>query len=291
MPVADPTYRLVMAQGRRFSPRLWPKSGNTLAMLAQGVTVLVLATNAASEPVRVRHTEGIVHGFLVLRTTDGKTIADGDLIQTARGNRVTGRLVFRFKDGSLHEETTVFAQARQFRLLSYHLVQKGPTFPRPLDMSINAVTGHITVRYTDDDGEQKIESERLELGPDVANGLILTLLKNVRADTPPDSFSFVGATPKPQLVKLAVSVAGREQFSTGSTARTATHYVLKVDIGGLKGVLAPLLGKQPPDSHVWILGGEAPAFVKSEQPLYFGGPIWRIELVSPAWPRSHAPQR
>jgi len=63
------------------------------------------------------------------------------------------------------------------------------------------------------------------------------------------------------------------------------HYVLKVDIGGVKGVMAPLVGKPPPDSHVWILGGTAPAFVKSEQPLFNEGPMWRIELVSPAWPK------
>ena len=87
-------------------------------------------------------------------------------------------------------------------------------------------------------------------------------------------------------MKLAITVAGGESFSTGGVARKATHYVLKVEIGGIAGLLAPLLGKQPPDSHVWILGGEAPAFVKSEQPLYVGGPIWRIELVSPVWPRS-----
>ena len=53
-------------------------------------------------------------------------------------------------------------------------------------------------------------------------------------------------------------------------------------------MLAPLLGKQPPDSHVWILGEEAPAFVKAEQPLYLGGPLWRIELVSPVWPPTPA---
>lgn len=47
----------------------------------------------------------------------------------------------------------------------------------------------------------------------------------------------------------------------------------------------------PPDSHVWILGGEAPAFVKSEQPLYFGGPVWRIELASPSWPRGAVPTK
>jgi hypothetical protein len=67
--------------------------------------------------------------------------------------------------------------------------------------------------------------------------------------------------------------------------------VLKVNIGGLKGLLAPLIGKQPPDSHVWILDGEAPAFVKSEQPLFQGGPVWRIELVSPAWPGAHPSSR
>ena len=68
-------------------------------------------------------------------------------------------------------------------------------------------------------------------------------------------------------------MAGEESFATGGTNRKAMHYVLKVDIGGIKGVVAPLVGKQPPDSHVWILGGDAPAFVKSEQPLYNGGPL------------------
>ena len=69
----------------------------------------------------------------------------------------------------------------------------------------------------------------------------------------------------------------------GSTRR-ATHYVVKAEIGGLAGLLAPLVGKQPPDTHVWILEGPAPAFVKSEGPLFYGGPLWRIELTSPVWP-------
>jgi hypothetical protein len=60
------------------------------------------------EPVTVRHNEGLVHGFLALRTLDGSLLADGDLIQVARGNRVTSQIVFHFKDGSLHDETTVF---------------------------------------------------------------------------------------------------------------------------------------------------------------------------------------
>jgi hypothetical protein len=124
----------------------------------------------------------------------------------------------------------------------------------------------------------------MDLPADLANGLIPILLKNVQQDALPSSLSFVAATPKPRLVKLAVAVAGSEPFSVAGSARKATHYVLKVDIGGIAGFIAPLVGKQPPDSHVWILEGEAPAFVRSQAPMFTGGPTWQIDLVSPVWP-------
>ncbi|MEO6966340.1 MAG: hypothetical protein ABI076_10665, partial [Acidobacteriaceae bacterium] len=63
----------------------------------------------------------------------------------------------------------------------------------------------------------------------------------------------------------------------------ATQYVLKTEIGGVAGLVAPLIGKEPKDIHIWILGGIAPAFVKLEGQLYQGGPMWRIELTSPTW--------
>ena len=257
-------------------------------LVTLGCVVLLAVTRLAAEPVAVRYTEGIVHGFLALRTLDGKTVADGDLLQVAKGNRVTSRLVFRFKDGSFREETSVYSQGQHFRLLSHRLVQKGPAFPQALEMSIDCASGRVTVHYTDEDGAKKVEDEQLELPPDLANGLILTLLKNVSPTALPASLSMVVATPKPRLVKLALSVAGEERFVTSRTPRKATHYVVKVEIGGVAGLLAPLLGKQPPDSHVWILGGEAPAFVKSESPMFPGGPLWRIELVSPTWPQTTA---
>jgi hypothetical protein len=41
-----------------------------------------------------------------------------------------------------------------------------------------------------------------------------------------------------------------------------------------------------------MLGGSAPAFLKSEGPLCDECPIWRIELTSPVWPKSEPnPQR
>jgi hypothetical protein len=256
----------------------------TLAILLICVT-LIPSGMLLDAQIVVRHAEGLVHGFLLLSTMEGKPLAEGDLIQTSRGNRVSSNLVFRFKDGSLHDETAVFSQRGNFRLLSYHLVQNGPSFHSPIELSIDASSGQVTIRYTDDEGKEKTATDHMKLPLDVANGMIFTLLKNVPPNgTQPMTMSMVVATPKPRLVKLAGAPQGQEPFSVGGSQRVATHYVLKVEVGGVSGMIAPLLGKQPPDIHVWILEGEAPAFVKSESQLYLGGPIWRIELVSPVWP-------
>jgi hypothetical protein len=275
-------------------PRRWQTQPFTAAVLRDvkliGASVLlgvlVFASTIQGDQVSVRYAEGLVRGFLTLTDLDGNLLANGDLIQNARGPSVTTRLVFRFKDGSLHDETAVYSQQQQFRLLTDHLVQKGPSFPRQLDAMIDVTKGQVTVRVTED-GKERVESARLDLQADLANGLVSTLLKNVRAaEGLPKALPYIALTPKPRLVKLTISSAGEESFSTGTLARKATHYVLKADIGGLAGVIAPLVGKQPPDSHVWILHGDAPAFVKSEQPLYYGGPVWRIELTSPRWRHS-----
>jgi hypothetical protein len=241
-------------------------------------------------PVAVRYKEGLIHGFLVLSTLDGNPIAEGDLVQIARGNRVTSQLVFRFKDGSRQEESTVFSQRGEFRLISYHLVQKGPAFKHATEESVTASTGQVTVRYTDDDGKEKIENAHLKLPPDLANGLVPTLLKNLPSGAAQAEFSMLVSAPKPRLVKLRITAGGTEPFSLVGSGREAIHYVVKVDIGGLAGVVAPILGKQPPDAHIWILGGEAPAYVKSEMESYLGGPMWRVELVSPVWPRATTPE-
>jgi hypothetical protein len=254
--------------------------------------LFLIAVALAAESVAVRHTEGLVRGFLVLGTPDGKTLADGDMIQFAHGDRVTSRLIFRFRDGSVHDDTVVFSQSRTFRLLSDHLIQKGPTFPQPMEVTVDAASGRVTFRYWEKDGKEKVKEDRLELPEDAANGLVLTLVKNLRPEVPETTVSMVAATTKPVLVKvvkLAISRGTKEPFSIGSVSYQATRYVVKVEIGGVAGILAPLVGKKPVDTSVWVLEGDAPAFVKSEGPLYLGGPVWRIELTRPAWPRPSAP--
>lgn len=232
----------------------------------------------------MRHLEGTVHGFLALRSREGRVLAVGDLFQVVRGDRVTSRLLFRFKDGSVDDETTVFSQRANFQLITDHHIQKGPSFPQPMDLSIDGRSGKVTVRSTGKDGKQEITTEHMDLPPDLVNGLILSMAKNIRPETAETKVSMVVATPKPRLVKVALSPHGEEPFSLLGSRRKAMRFVLKIELGGVAGVVAPLIGKAPPEIQVWIIGGIAPAFVREEGPLYQGGPVWTIQLTSPDWP-------
>lgn len=239
----------------------------------------------AAEPVTVRHVEGTLHGFLTLSSQDGKLLAVGDLTQTAHGSRITSRLVFRFKDGSLDDETTVFSQQKAFRLISDHHIQKGPFFPHPIDLLIDARSGQVRVRSTGKDGTPEVSSQHLDLPPDLANGLLLSIAKNLPPDAPETKLPFIVATPKLRVITLRILSAGEEPFTIAGSRRKAMRYDLKVELGGVTGVVAPIIGKQPPDLHIWILGGDAPAFVKEEGFTYEGGPILTIQLTSPVWPK------
>jgi hypothetical protein len=251
-------------------------------------TCILSGVAASASPVAVRYRAGLIHGFLVLSTLDGVAIAAGDLTQIARGDQVTTQVAFRFKDGSQQIETTVFSQRRDFRLVSYRMVQKGPAFKNPSDLSVTCATGQVTVRYTDNDGKEKVANEHMALPPDLGNGLIPTLMMNIPEGTQKIEIPMVVAAPKPRLVKIVVNAQGKDAFSVVGFSREALHYVGKVDLGGVAGVVAPVIGKQPPDAQIWILGGEAPLVLRSETLSYMGGPIWRTELVSPVWPQTSA---
>jgi hypothetical protein len=257
-----------------------------VAMIA--CLMFLVPVGMLADPVVVHHAEGMAHGFLVLQTLDGNVIADGDMIQVAKGNRMSVHISFHFKDGSLYEDTFAFTQRGTFRLLSDHLVEKGPAFKQQLDTSLNATTGKVTTSYTDSDGKEKMDTDQMKLPPDLSNGMMPILLKNLQPGADKTTVSMVVATPKPRLVKLIVTPVGEESFTVGGGTRKAEHYSVKIDLGGAAAVLAPIFGKEPPDTNVWIVGGEAPLFLKSEGPLFNGGPIWRIAPVFPVWPQGSA---
>jgi hypothetical protein len=256
----------------------------SIAVFLAALPPFLISNDPPPQLFSVRHLEGLLHGFLVLRSQQGEVLANGESIQTNLGNRVSIHVFFHFKDGSVSDETTVFSQRRTFRFLSDHLIQKGPAFKRPLDVMIDGAKSQVTVRYTDD-GKEKVSTEHIDVPPDLGNGLVITLLKNLPPNSQRITIPYLAATPKPRMVKLEITPQGEDPFAVGELTRKVTHYLVKVQIGGVAGVVAPLVGKQPPDIHLWVLGGNAPAWIRSEGPLCDECPIWRVELVSPAGPK------
>ncbi len=236
-----------------------------------------------AQSLAVRHPEGVTHGFLLLRSLDNETLAVGDLIQNSNGDRVTSQTIFHFKDGSVQDERVIYSQKRRFRMLEYRLSQKGPAFKTQTELFINGTSGEVAVHSWDEKGKEKVENSREKLPADLANGMIQILAKNLPADGSA-TLSLLVATPKPRLTKLEIRREGEDPFVVGgSSRRNVTRYVLKISIPGVAGVVAPLVGKEPPEIHVWVMEGAAPTLLRSEGPLYVGGPVWRIDQISPEW--------
>lgn len=247
---------------------------------------LLLATGVFATQVEVHYQEGVSHGYLTLRDTNGRLIADGEDSQIASGASVTSRLLFRFKDGSLYDDTTVFIERGVFRLVTDHAVQKGPSFKSQQESYIDTRTGEVSVKYLEK-GEARFIQRKMKLPPDLANGLLNIIVKNI-APSPSASVSYLAFTPDPRLIKLAFIRSADSRFFTDGIAHEAIQYVMKVEIGGITGIVASVLKKIPPDTHFWLLDGLPPAFAGSQGPLYGEGPVWRIDLVSPRGPAQSA---
>jgi hypothetical protein len=241
---------------------------------------------AQADPVPVRYTRGTLHGLLQMRSEDGTIVAAGDLVQVAHGSQVTAQLTFHFKDGSIDDETTVYSQRHNFQLISDHRIQKGPTFPHPMDLFVDCRTGKVTVHSTGKDGKDEVKTSSPKLQPDLSNGLVSTLIENLRPDSEETKVSLLAATPDVRLVTLSIMSHGEESFSLAGASRKAIRYEIKIELGGVAGVIAPMIGKQPPNIQVWVVGGQAPTFVREQGPIYPDGPVYTIELASPTWPDS-----
>lgn len=228
-----------------------------------------------AEPVAVRFVEGATRGFPVLRSLTGTRLATGELIQVAHGDVVRSRLAFRFHDGSLYDETVLFSQREAFTLERYRLLQRGPSFPESIEASIDRATGEYRVRYRlDDDSPKEVVAGHFALPADVYSGMLALVARNL---TPGErrTVQIVVFAPRPRLVRVRLAPDGEDRLTVAERTITATRYLLEPQLGWLASLL--VLGNPAP-MQCWIVGGEAPAFVKFEGPLYFLGPVWRIEL-------------
>lgn len=257
----------------------WAKVA-TLGLLVAGAAVGTLV----AAPIPVRFAEGVTHGFLLLRSLDGALLATGDLLQVVRGGEVEKRTVFQFQDRSTFDESVVFTQQGVYVMKSYRLRQSGPRFDEELEVTLERAGSKYRVKTTNHEGggERTLQGT-LELPSDVYNGMIPTVVKDLPKGAG-ETVHYVAFTPEPRLIQLQLTPAGEQPVLVGALAKTAVRYAVKPQLGTWATLFAKLLGRMPPDQHLWILPDDAPAFVRFEGPLYPTGPVWRIELTSPRWP-------
>lgn len=250
---------------------------NFLALL------IVPPTRGNAEPVPARLKQGVGHIFLLIRDESGKILAEGESLQTVKGYTVSTHTTFHFRDGSIDDETTVFEQRVNLRVLSDDHLQKGLAFPHPMEIQIEAVHGRVIVHDLE---SGKTSTHEMKIPFDVANGIITQVLQNIAqdtVDTVETKVSYVLPTSKPRLATLVISPAGEDSYSLGGVRQTARKLELKVDLGGVAGLIAPIIGKEPKPTYAWMAGGQVPMFLRIQTQFYDGAPLWTIEQTAPAW--------
>ncbi|TKB58900.1 MAG: hypothetical protein E8D49_10970 [Nitrospira sp.] len=248
------------------------------------VIAALLCTPTYAAPIAVKFPEGMTHGFLLVRSLAGEILGQGEMIQTLKeDDLIENQLVFRFKDGSLHDEKVAFSQQQVFTMISYRLVQRGPSFPEQLDVSVDRGTAKYTVRSQEgEDGKEEVLTGQVDLPKDVYNGMLITMSKNLQKGSD-ETVNVLAFTPTPQAIKVNLHAVDEDPVNIAEVSRKATQYVYTPQIGMIKEFFGKALGKLPAEFHYtcWIMNDKIPSFVQFEGPLQLMGQVVRIELVSP----------
>jgi hypothetical protein len=239
---------------------------------------MMVGTGALAERISVRHIQGPMHRFMIVRSEDGKTIAGGEFSQVVQGDEVTMRLTYHFVDGSIDDETTTYTQQGTFRLVRNHHIQKGPFFTRPIDFTVEAGTGTVTSRTIDKNGKIQVESKHMELPDDLANGFVGTLLLNMPHNPTPFRVGMLAPVSSGRLVRLLISPEDEQIVHLAGQTLKARVFRIHPELGSIVALIAKLLDLQPKDVMVWVLEGEEPAVVLIVGQLGGYGPVVSSEL-------------
>ena len=241
--------------------------------------LLPAALPAASVPARRKQEP--MRQMLVVKSADGKVIANGEDSASADGSRIHSDLVFHFLDGSLDEQITDFTQDGVFHLIYDRHVQKGPSFPTPLDLAVDTASSTVTW-HEKKAGKDKIYSTHMALPEDLANGLVPLLAENVPPGSSGFQVSWIAVAIRPILVSLTIQ-ADTSADPAGEPPH-AQRLLLHPELHGMMWAMASALGKNPADLHFVVSGDPQPSFLRLVGPFYQGGPVWTVESLGPEVP-------
>jgi hypothetical protein len=255
-----------------------------LSLFDVNAVALLLAASLSAGGVPTRWVEGTLRGFPVVRTPDGRAIADGSLIQSIENGKLHAQAVYDFRDGRRIREETVLEQHPLLRQLSWSWEeQRGKDVVR--SYSVDLTTGHATVRKHGSDGVDSWD-DHLDgtKGAFVGVGFMYAV-KNLTQrldDGEKIGLTAVVFTPKPRTVTVTISRDEVGELTMAGRKLPAERYVIHPEVPWI----ARLFVKAP-DQYLWFYRPPPPMFLRADIPLAEpNDPMIRIELIPGAESRA-----
>ena len=243
------------------------------------VALLLVLTAMPALAVELRYPQGDLHGFPSMSDESGKLIADGELTQKRKGDRLFVHAVWRFKDGRVAEEDDVLRTRPELSQESFRWVERrGKEELRRAQVDFRTGKASFSRR---EDGKPKTWEEELDLPrgkafTGYATALAASQLRDALSEKDARrSLTFVAFTPKPRTVELEIARAPGARIRAAGRELSADLFTLHPKIPFPLSIVA-----NAPDSHLWFTHASPPALLRAEQNLLEkDDPRIRIDVI------------
>jgi len=236
----------------------------TLTRLLVVAVLGLLGRSAVAQPIPVRYALGTLHGFPSMSDLSGKVIADGELTQELKGDRLSVSVRWTFADGLEAEEHDTFLVGRELVQEQFAWVERkaGEELRR---FEVDLTTGQAAAAHRGAKAAMKREEVHLDLphGRSFAGYGVALVASQVALEQGAHFLvTVVAFTPKPRAVTLEVRRDGEERLQVAGRSIPCARYTLHPRIPFPLNLFA---GAK--DAHLWMTRAEPPGLVRAEQSM------------------------
>lgn len=208
--------------------------------------------------------EGTAHGFPVLRSSDGRRLADGDFAQWSENGRLHVRILYLSK-GRRIEEKAVFRQRPELIQDEWSLreLRDGSLYRR---FAVNFRSGTATAKKLEDK-ELREWSEQLDIekGRTFAGFGFTLAIKGLRKrlmDGERVELRAIGFTPKPRVASVEIGYGGLDRIDMAGRTLRGDRFVIHPKLPWIADLFVDI-----PDTRIWLTSPPPAGFLRWEGPL------------------------
>ena len=234
-----------------------------------------MAAMSVSRAVQPNALEGATHGYPGLYDIAGEKLANGEFRQRVENGRLYVTITYRFPDGKVWEEKSVFRQQPEMlqEKWSWRESTEGKT---EREFNLDFVDGTATTHLNGNDSSDKIDIEPGRTFAGFGFTIALSNLHDRLLKGETIELKAIGFTPKPRVVTVNVFQAGLDRIEMGGRAFRGNHFVIRPNL--------PVIAKwfiRAPDNHIWLTNPNPATFLRWEGPIVMpSDPIIRVDLIS-----------